>query len=155
MILVYPPDQGKSQKLYIPLSYASKLGVTFTLIGTSTNLVISGMIAHTLASNDADTLFIRDVDMFDLSWIGVTVTVAGLLFLVLFGKWRLAASREASLTGEDVEKRRFRAGFVVYIRACFYYFRMVNAMVILEQRSISLELTFRGYFQEPGLETEP
>lgn len=101
------------KKLYIPLSYASILGGTCTLIGTATNLVISGMVSHSLANKDSDTPYMHDIGMFDLSWIGVPVTVVGLLFLVLSGKWLLPASRETGLADEAVEKRWFRAEFIV------------------------------------------
>ena len=50
-------------KFLIPLSYATILGGLCTLIGTSTNLVVHGM-------------------MFDLAYIGIPITIVGLLFIV-------------------------------------------------------------------------
>jgi len=41
-----------ASRLYIPLSYASILGGTCTLIGTSTNLVVAGMVMDFLSKND-------------------------------------------------------------------------------------------------------
>lgn len=65
-----------SSRLLLPLSYATILGGTCTLIGTSTNLVVDGL----LQSNHGINLGI-----FDLVWVGVPLLLAGGAFLVLFG----------------------------------------------------------------------
>jgi len=101
------------KKLYLPLSYASILGGTCTLIGTATNLVIAGMVSHTLASKGPDMPYMREIGMFDLSWIGVPVTLVGLVFLVVLGKWLLPSSKQAGPVSADLERRYFRAEFVV------------------------------------------
>ena len=101
------------KKLYLPLSYASILGGTCTLIGTATNLVIAGMVSYTLASQGTDKPYMREIGMFDLSWIGVPVTLVGLVFLVVLGKWLLPSSKQAGPVSADLERRYFRAEFVV------------------------------------------
>jgi di/tricarboxylate transporter len=68
-------------RLLIPLSYASMLGGTCTLIGTSTNLVVAGLVR----SNTN----LEPIGFFDIAWIGVPCTIVGLLFVVLFSKWLL------------------------------------------------------------------
>ncbi len=68
-------------RLLIPLSYASMLGGTCTLIGTSTNLVVAGLVR-------SDTN-LEPLGFFDIAWIGVPCTIVGLLFVVLFSKWLL------------------------------------------------------------------
>ena len=70
-------------KLLIPLSYAAILGGTCTLIGTSTNLVVNGLMesgGH------------RTFHLFELAWVGVPLVLAGALFLFLFAD-RLLPSR--------------------------------------------------------------
>ncbi len=62
-------------KLLIPLSYATILGGVCTLIGTSTNLVVHGLMIE----NGLDGF-----SFFEISRVGVPVAVAGLLFLSLF-----------------------------------------------------------------------
>lgn len=92
-------------KFLIPLSYAAILGGTCTLIGTSTNLVVSGMLS---ASGHAP------LGMFELSAVGVPATIVGLLFLLLIGRHLLpdrrtpdqtarAASREYGVTLQVAE----------------------------------------------------
>ena len=66
-------------KLLIPLSYAAILGGTASLIGTSTNLVVNGMVAD-------QTLFpaFKSLNIFDFTPVGVSMVIIGGLYLVLF-----------------------------------------------------------------------
>ena len=63
------------RKFLIPLSYAAILGGMCTLIGTSTNLVVHGMMLE--AGFDGFT-------MFELGKVGLAVAVAGTLYLIFF-----------------------------------------------------------------------
>jgi len=67
-------------KFMIPLSYASLLGM-WTLIGTSTNLIVNGLM---MAQAKAPSL-----GMFDIAWVGVPVSILGLAFMIIFSKWLL------------------------------------------------------------------
>jgi di/tricarboxylate transporter len=95
-----------AKKLFIPLSYASILGGTCTLIGTATNLVISGMITDTMNSGKENLPFMEPVSLFSLSWIGVPVTIAGLAFIMFFGKWLLPGSIQGDKNVLGRKKRR-------------------------------------------------
>ena len=97
-----------AKKLFIPLSYASILGGTCTLIGTATNLVISGMITETLEAGGDNLPFMEPVSLFGLSWIGVPITIAGLIFLMVFGKWLLPSTvKSKDILGKQ-ERKYFR-----------------------------------------------
>jgi len=72
-------------RLLIPLSYAAILGGTCTLIGTSTNLVVSGLLEEAGHA---------PLGMFELSVVGVPVTVLGVLYLATIGQ-RLLPDRAA------------------------------------------------------------
>lgn len=65
-----------SSKLLLPLSYATILGGTCTLIGTSTNLVVDGLLQERLGIS---------LRLFELAWVGVPLLVAGGAFLVFVG----------------------------------------------------------------------
>nr|MBP9156147.1 sodium:proton antiporter [Xanthomonadales bacterium] len=67
-------------KLLIPLSYASQFGGVCTLIGTSTNILVSHI---------AESQGVRAFTMFELSQIGLPLALTGVLFLMVFGRWLL------------------------------------------------------------------
>jgi di/tricarboxylate transporter len=72
-------------KYLIPLSYAAILGGMCTLIGTSTNLVIHGLlIDHGM----------EGLGLFEISKIGVPIAVVGLLYLVVVGNKILPDRKE-------------------------------------------------------------
>jgi di/tricarboxylate transporter len=66
-------------KLLIPLSYAAILGGSITLIGTSTNLIVDGLLKD-------QTLFpeTTSLNMFDFTIVGLPMLVIGVIYLVLF-----------------------------------------------------------------------
>jgi di/tricarboxylate transporter len=98
-------------RLYIPLSYSSILGGTCTLIGTATNLVVAGMVLDTLKRGGENLPPMREIGMFDLSWVGVPITIAGILFIMLTSRWLLPDSRET--TRDRSTRRLFGAEFRV------------------------------------------
>lgn len=65
-------------QLMIPLSYAAIVGGTCTLIGTSTNLVVNGMLLHSLPD--------QALGMFDLAWVGVPSVLIVIGFTILTGR---------------------------------------------------------------------
>ncbi|MFA8433137.1 MAG: SLC13 family permease [Marinifilaceae bacterium] len=67
-------------KLLIPLSYAAILGGCATLIGTSTNLIVNGMVMDQKVIPDLESL-----DMFDFVWVGIPMMVLGFIYLLIFG----------------------------------------------------------------------
>ena len=69
--------QIPASKLLIPLSYATILGGMCTLIGTSTNLVIDGMVR--------ETGYLKPLTLFELSWVGVPAAIAGVVFMLTVG----------------------------------------------------------------------
>nr|WP_299379314.1 SLC13 family permease [uncultured Halomonas sp.] len=81
-------------KLLLPLSYAAILGGTCTLIGTSTNLVVDGL----LQSEKGVSL-----GMFELAWVGGPLLLVGGAFLWLFAD-RLLPDRQGAL--EQLEQAR-------------------------------------------------
>ncbi|WP_165855401.1 SLC13 family permease [Marinobacter sp. JSM 1782161] len=65
-----------TSKLLLPLSYAAILGGACTLIGTSTNLVVDGLLQSHLDIH---------LGIFDVAVVGVPLFGVGLFYLVIFG----------------------------------------------------------------------
>ncbi len=80
-------------KLLIPLSYASILGGACSLIGTSTLLVINGLIETELGPG-------MGMSMFDIAWVGLPCALVGGTFLVILGRW-LLPDRKPVLSPQD------------------------------------------------------
>jgi di/tricarboxylate transporter len=66
-------------RLLIPLSYASILGGTCTLIGTSTNLVVNGLLTSHAG--------LPGLGMFDITRVGLPAALIGIAYLMLLGRW--------------------------------------------------------------------
>jgi len=76
-------------KLLIPLSYASQFGGVCTLIGTSTNLLVSS-----ISEQQGRGQF----SMFEFAPLGLIMLAAGTLYLLFLGRWVLPDRPSAQLT---------------------------------------------------------
>jgi len=69
-------------QLLVPLSFASILGGTCTLIGTSTNLVVYGLLEDTYPG-------VYNIGLFSLGQYGVPVAFVGMTYILLFAPFTL------------------------------------------------------------------
>jgi di/tricarboxylate transporter len=77
--------QSAPSRLLIPLSFLAILGGTCTLIGTSTNLVVNGlMIKSGLAG----------MHLFEIGMVGVPYAIIGLVYLFFASRWLLPQRKE-------------------------------------------------------------
>jgi len=88
-----------ASKLLMPLSYAAILGGTCTVIGTSTNLVVNGLVR----ASDG----IAPIGFFEIAWLGIPVTLAGMIYVFVFSERLLPARDSAINVGDD--PRRYTA----------------------------------------------
>ncbi len=105
VILTLSREMGiASSKLLIPLSYASIFGGTCTLLGTSTNLLASGIL------QDAGH---APIGMFELAAVGLPILAVGCTYLVFFGQ-KLLPQRETltSILSEEERKEFITEAFV-------------------------------------------
>lgn len=84
-------------QLLLPLSYAAILGGTITRIGTSTNLTVDGLIQSRGLSG---------FSMFELAWVGLPVTIIGLVYLTTIGQ-RLLPQTEELLEHVETNPREY------------------------------------------------
>ncbi len=73
-------NRFSASRLMIPLSYAAILGGTMSLIGTSTNLVVNGLLLEQTPVR---------FGLFDIAWVGLPSALVGIGFIVLVGRWLL------------------------------------------------------------------
>lgn len=107
-----------AQKFLIPLSYATIFGGTCTLIGTSTNLVVHGMMLDR---------GMEGLSMFELAKVGLFISFFGFLYLNIFANRLLPGEKiprhsfpmdtreyyfdvtlpeNSNLIGKEIEKRK-------------------------------------------------
>jgi len=89
-------------RLLMPLAFASLMGGTCTLIGTSTNVAVSGAISK---------LGQEPFQMFDFTGIGVVILLTGIVYMVFLGT-RMVPERDRDSTGSDA-MREYLAEVVV------------------------------------------
>lgn len=90
-------------KLMIPLSYAAIFGGLCTLIGTSTNLVVNGMLMTYAQEHGLDS-YAGGIGMFAITPVGVTCALAGIVYLLIFSRWLLPNRRSFSNQISDPRK---------------------------------------------------
>jgi di/tricarboxylate transporter len=90
-------------KILMPLAFASILGGTCTLIGTSTNVAVSGYIA---------TQGLERIGMFDFLPIGLILLTVGILYMMTIGQKLLPVNQKESLE-EDYAVRDYLSEVVI------------------------------------------
>ncbi len=79
-------------KLLMPMNCAVVLGGLCTLIGTSTTVVVSGLMAQRTG---------KALNMFEISWLGFPLFIIGLIYLILASKVLLKDRRPAMSASDD------------------------------------------------------
>ena len=136
-----------SQKFLIPLSYATIFGGTCTLIGTSTNLLVHGMMLDRGMAG---------LSMFELAKVGLFIVFFGFLYINLFSNRLLPGEKiprfsfpndtreyyfdlylpsNSNLIGKEIEKRRLPGLNEFQVRTVIRdgkHIRISNAPFLLE-----------------------
>ncbi|MBM4010669.1 MAG: SLC13 family permease [Planctomycetes bacterium] len=89
-------------KLLMPMNAAVILGGLCTLIGTSTNVVVSGLVAAKRG---------QPLAMFDITWLGVPLFVAGLAYVLTASRF-LLKNRKPPMSASD-DPRQYTLEMVV------------------------------------------
>ncbi len=147
-------------KFLMPLSYAAILGGCATLIGTSTNLIVNGMVVDQTIIPGLESL-----NIFDFAYVGVPMIFIGFIYLLFFGEKLLPAKEDvlnefsentreylveaeirknSQLIGktiEEAELRNLKGLFLVEIIRKSFKISSVKPNVILQQDDL---LIFAG-----------
>jgi di/tricarboxylate transporter len=91
-------------KFLIPLSYATIFGGVCTLIGTSTNLVVDGMMQEN---------GFKGLNMFELAKIGIVIAVAGWLYIAFIGHYLLKSNDKKNKASDRIDSREYYFNLLV------------------------------------------
>ena len=120
-------NQVSPSRLLLPLSYMAILGGTCTLIGTSTNLVVNGMMSQeaiihqqladqaVAGSVEADqhaaiANSLHPMGLFELGYVGIPYAIVGLLYLLIIGP-KLLPQRKDFLERLEESSREYLVNF--------------------------------------------
>jgi di/tricarboxylate transporter len=92
-----------ASRLLMPLAFASILGGTCTLIGTSTNVAVSGYIKKS---------GMPELSMFEITPMGLIIAAVGIAYMMTIGKRLLPQHPQASLT-VDYAMREYVSEIIV------------------------------------------
>jgi di/tricarboxylate transporter len=91
-------------RLLMPLAFASILSSSVTLVSTSTNIVVSGLMTWNA---------LAPMGMFELAPVGVPITVIGLVYMFFLGRRLIPERGEVSEEGDDYGLQTFLTEVVV------------------------------------------
>ncbi len=73
-------NKSSVSKLLIPLSFGAIMGGCVTLIGTSTNMIVNGLVVdQTIIPG------LRPLEIFDFAYVGVPMVIIGTLYMLIIG----------------------------------------------------------------------
>lgn len=102
----FPPS-----KLLMPLSYAAIMGGACTLIGTSTNLVVDGLLkSHYQALPGENS---HGLALFELAWVGLPCVLVTLVYVLVASPKLLPARGGASTAGQFGDTRQYTVEMLV------------------------------------------
>ncbi|MGB3184769.1 MAG: SLC13 family permease [Ornithinimicrobium sp.] len=93
----------EASKLLMPISFAAVLGGLLTVIGTSTNLVVSGQMS---------SLGLEEISFFEIGLLGLPIAVVGLVLILILAPVVLPNRRSARVELEE-QSRRFAIEMLV------------------------------------------
>ncbi len=127
-------------KVLIPLSYASIFGGTLTLVGTSTNLLVSAVVEEAGAP---------PLRMFEFTGMGVLFLGSGLLYLMLFARRLLPDRAEAASATGKYDLRGYLTELIVSDDSKLIGRTPAQAKVNQEYRVTVLKLLRQGADGQP------
>jgi di/tricarboxylate transporter len=106
-----------SKKFLIPLSYATIFGGMCTLIGTSTNLVVHGL----LLENGYDGF-----SMFELGKVGIFIAIAGTLYITVFGNKLLPGKKLLLNNNSVINSKNYNYDVIIPVNSNYIGLEIAN-----------------------------
>lgn len=115
-------------KFLIPLSYASMFGGVCTLIGTSTNVLVSGMAAQS---------GVEPLKMFQMTPLGLIFLVTGLFYMITVGE-KLLPVRNYKANFTDRFNMRTYLAEIVILPGSLFADKTIKESALIEQLDITI-----------------
>lgn len=96
--------EARPSKLLMPISFASQMGGTLTLIGTSTNLLVAGLVLE---------LGVDRIRLFDITPPALVLTAVGVVYLLTVGRWLTPVRESATDLLSTYELREYLTALIV------------------------------------------
>ena len=137
VLLAFARSTGiKASKLLIPLSFLSILGGTITLIGTSTNLLVSG-----LSAKQGQPVF----GIFDISLLGIAFAVVGTIYMRFIGRHLLPDRDTVSSLLDAEDTRKFSSAVEIPTDSPLVGARLIEHPLFSKRKNtIVYEVIWRG-----------
>jgi di/tricarboxylate transporter len=91
-------------RLFMPVSFASQMGGTLTLIGTSTNLLVAGLVLD---------LGLERIGLFTITPPALVLTAIGCAYLITVGRWITPSRATPTDLIDTYELRDYLSGLIV------------------------------------------
>ena len=91
-------------RLFMPISFASQIGGTLTLIGTSTNLLVAGLALE---------LGLERIGLFDITPPALVLAAVGVAYLLTIGRWLTPRRNPSTDLIASYELREYLTGLIV------------------------------------------
>lgn len=116
----------------MPLAFAAGLGGTITLIGTPPN-IIANVALKTAGMADLQFSF------FEYAWIGVPITIAGILYMIFIGR-HLLPDREVTDFNVDNVEQEFEANETTKTKKIICGVIMLGVILAMATSIVPLEI---------------
>lgn len=116
----------------MPLAFAAGLGGTITLIGTPPNIIANVALK---AAGMADLQF----SFFEYAWIGVPITIAGILYMIFIGR-HLLPDREVTDFNVDNVEQEFEANETTKTKKIICGIIMLGVILSMATSIVPLEI---------------
>jgi di/tricarboxylate transporter len=125
-------------KLLMPLAFGAILGGTGTLIGTSTNLAVSGALPR---------YGLEPFSMFELTSVGIPIVAAGLFYMLLLGLRLLPRREQSKSLTEQYHVRQYMSEVLV-LEGSPLIGKSLSEARISDEMDLTVVGIFRGTPQE-------
>ncbi|PZX53809.1 di/tricarboxylate transporter [Algoriphagus ratkowskyi] len=97
-------DNIPPSKLLMPLSFGALMGGICTLLGTSTNILVSGI---------AEKSGLPSFGVFEMSLMGLVFFATGLIYMLTIGRWLTPSRKPKTEIGESIQLGNYLSELVI------------------------------------------